>query len=300
MSVTGRFAPSPTGPLHLGNLRTAMAAWLWARSEGGRFLVRMEDLDRQTASADHERRQLEDLAVVGVDHDGAVVRQSDRFGLHHAAIDRLTAQGRTYPCYCTRREIANAASAPHGNAPEGAYPGTCRGLTEVERARRAQERPAALRLRADEVEVAFVDRIAGPTSGIVDDVVLRRNDGVPSYNLAVVVDDAKQGVTQVLRADDLLSSTPRQIHLQRLLGLPTPDYAHVPLVVNERGERLAKRDGAVTLEELAAAGVPPETVTVRLLRTLGVDADTLTDAVATFALAAIPPDPLVHRPADWA
>ena len=300
MSVTGRFAPSPTGPLHLGNLRTAMAAWLWARAEGGRFLVRMEDLDRHTASAEHERRQMQDLAAGGVDHDGEVVRQSDRFDLHRAAIDRLTAQGLTYPCYCTRREIANAASAPHGNAPEGAYPGTCRELTEAERGRRAQERPAALRLRADEVEVSFVDRIAGPTSGIVDDVVLRRNDGVSSYNLAVVVDDADQGVTQVLRADDLLSSTPRHIHLQRLLGLPTPEYAHVPLVVNERGDRLAKRDGAVTLDELAAAGLPPEAVTARLLRTLGVDADTLAEAVAAFDLAAIPPAPLVYRPTDWA
>jgi len=304
--TVGRFAPSPTGRLHLGNLRTAIAGWLWARSAGGRFLVRMEDLDRQTASAEHERSQLEDLDAIGVDHDGPVLRQSDRFEAHRRAIARLADADLTYPCFCTRREIAEAATAPHGPLPEGAYPGTCRDLGSVERARRAEERPAALRLRADHEVVGFVDRIAGPYEGVVDDVVLRRNDGVPSYNLAVVVDDAFQAVTQVLRGDDLLSSTPRQIHLQRLLGLPTPEYAHVPLVLNHEGRRLSKRDGAVTLPELAALGLEPQEVAARLLRSLGAPSEApgsgepgIRRAVGVFELADVPRSPLVYRAEEW-
>jgi glutamyl-tRNA synthetase len=224
----GRFAPSPTGDLHLGNLRTALIAWLCARSADSRFLIRMEDLDTGRVRPGIEERQLADLAALGIDWDGEVVFQSDRFDRYRDVLSGLTERGLTYPCFCTRREIAEAATAPHGPLPEGAYPGTCRDLGSVERARRAEERPAALRLRADHEVVGFVDRIAGPYEGVVDDVVLRRNDGVPSYNLAVVVDDAFQAVTQVLRGDDLLSSTPRQIHLQRLLGLPTPSTPTCP------------------------------------------------------------------------
>ena len=255
--TTGRFAPSPTGRLHLGNLRTALVAWLFARSEGGSFLVRMEDLDRVQASEDHEADQLADLAALGLDWDGEVVRQSERFDLYEAAIARLDAAGLTYPCYCTRREIREAASAPHdGPVPDGAYPGTCRGLTPRERAEReAAGRPPALRLRADVGPVTVDDVLLGEFSAVVDDVVLRRNDGVPAYNLAVVVDDAAQGVDQVVRGDDLASSTPRQAHLADLLGLPRPTWAHVPLVLGPSGQRLAKRDGAVTLPELAALGV---------------------------------------------
>ncbi len=297
--VVGRFAPSPTGRLHLGNLRTAMAGWLWARSLGGRFLVRMEDLDRRTSSAEHEQGQLDDLAALGMDHDGEVIRQSDRFDAHHEAIDRLAAAGLTYPCFCSRREIALAASAPHGDLPEGAYPGTCRELDSAEQARRSEERPAALRLRAGAVEVRFTDLVAGEQTGVVDDVVLRRNDGVPSYNLAVVVDDAHQGVTQVLRGDDLLSSTPRQIHLQRLLGLPTPEYAHVPLVLNTDGERLSKRDGAVTLPDLVEAGLDAAEVSRRLLRTLGSEAEGIDAAVGVFHLDDVPRGALVYRPEEW-
>ena len=262
--MSGRFAPSPTGPLHVGNLRTALAAWLIARSAGERFVVRMEDLDRVTSSPAHEARQLADLAAIGLDWDGDVVRQSERFDRYHDAIATLTAAGLTYECFCTRREIREAASAPHGAAPDGAYPGTCRDLTEAERSRRRRRRPAALRLRADGETVAVDDLLAGPFTGAVDDVVLRRNDGVPAYNLAVVVDDAAQGVTAVVRGDDLLDSTPRQVHLQRLLGLARPRYAHVPLVVGPDGQRLAKRDGAVTLAELAAEGVDAEAVAAGL------------------------------------
>jgi glutamyl-tRNA synthetase len=270
--VTGRFAPSPTGELHLGNLRTALAAWLAARSRGGGFVVRLEDLDRVTSSDAHAARQLADLAAVGLDWDGDVVRQSDRFGQYEEAIARLSAAGRTYECYCTRREIREAASAPHADPagrPERAYPGRCRGLTDAERAERRRARPPALRLDAGGEAVTVHDVVAGRYTGRVDDVVLRRNDGVPAYNLAVVVDDAAQGITEVVRGDDLLSSTPRQVLLQRLLGLPPVTYVHVPLVVGDDGERLAKRHGAVTLGALAERGVPPGEVTARLARSLG-------------------------------
>lgn len=254
-AMSGRFAPSPTGPLHLGNLRTALAAWLAARSSGRGFLVRMEDLDRVTSSPLHEQAQLEDLTQLGLDWDGPVVRQSERFDRYRAALTRLDEAGLVYPCYCTRREIRSeieaAASAPHGLAADGAYPGTCRDLSAGQRAERtAAGRRPALRLRAEGERIVFRDDLVGTVEGLVDDVVLARSDGVPAYNLAVVVDDAAQGVTQVVRGDDLLSSTPRQVHLQRLLGLPTPSYLHVPLVLGPDGARLAKRHGAVTLAEL--------------------------------------------------
>lgn len=272
--MSGRFAPSPTGALHLGNLRTALVAWLMARAEGRGFVVRMEDLDRVTSSPEHERRQLADLAALGLDWDGEVVRQSERFDRYRAAIDRLRADGLVYPCYCTRREIRAeidaAASAPHVHLPDGAYPGTCRDLGDDERAEReAAGRSPAWRLRTAGEAVGFTDRLAGDSTGFVDDVVLARSDGVPAYNLAVVVDDALQGVTQVVRGDDLLTSTPRQILLQRLLGLATPEYAHVPLVLGEDGQRLAKRHGAVTLDELRAEGWTAAEVRTVLARSLG-------------------------------
>lgn len=259
--ATGRFAPSPTGPLHLGNLRTALLAWLFARSSGGGFLLRMEDLDRTQASAEHEASQQHDLAALGLDWDGEVVRQSERFDRYEAAIAVLDRLGLTYPCFCTRREIREAASAPHDAAlPGGAYPGTCRHLSTEERAARAASgRPPALRLHAQVAELTVDDDVLGPITAAVDDVVLRRNDGVPAYNLAVVVDDAAQGVEQVVRGDDLASSAPRQRHLAELLGLPAVRYAHVPLVLAPSGARLAKRDGATTLADQARCGrTPPQ------------------------------------------
>ncbi len=276
--ITGRFAPSPTGPLHVGNLRTALLAWSVARAAGEPFLVRMEDLDLANASVAHETRQLDELRAVGIDWDGPVLRQSERFGHYDEAIERLAAAGLVYECYCTRREIREAAMAPHGEL-EAAYPGTCRELGAVQRAARRAQRPAALRLRAGAAEITVSDELAGTYTGVVDDVVLRRNDGVPAYNLAVVVDDAAQGVSAVVRGDDLLASTPRQVLLQRLLGLPAVRYLHVPLVVGADGARLAKRDGAVTLEELAALGVPPDRVRIVLLDSLGFGDEFDLDAV---------------------
>jgi glutamyl-tRNA synthetase len=251
----GRFAPTPSGDLHLGNLRTALLAWLAAKRDGGRFVVRVDDLDLGTVRAGAEARQLDDLRSLGLVWDGEIVHQSERTGRYEAAIVQLVEQGLTYPCFCTRREILEAASAPHGDAPRGAYPGTCRELTTDER--RAHERngrPPALRVRAEPRHDAFVDLVAGPYQGLVDDVVVRRNDGTPAYNLAVVIDDTAQGIAEVVRGDDLLSSTPRQIHLAHLLALPIPAYAHVPLVLGADGRRLAKRDGPITLADRSSHG----------------------------------------------
>jgi glutamyl-tRNA synthetase len=298
--AVGRFAPSPTGDLHLGNLRTALVAWLFARSAGSRFLVRMEDLDRVQAAERHERSQLADLAALGLDWDGEVVRQSERFARYEAAIARLSAAGLTYPCFCTRREIREAAHAPHGPATEGRYPGTCRDLGPDERRDRAASgRPAALRLRADHAhEVVIEDRVAGTIRGVPDDVVLRRNDGVPAYNLAVVVDDDEQGVEEVVRGDDLVPSTPSQRHLGDQLGLRPPAYAHVPLVLGPGGQRLAKRDGAVTLADQAAIGHDAAAVRGLLAGTLGLAAPGERPSPAQL-LERFDPDRLPREPWVW-
>jgi glutamyl-tRNA synthetase len=265
--AVGRFAPSPSGPLHLGNLRTALLAWWAARGDGSAHLLRVEDLD-PSSRPEHEAGQLADLRALGLDWDGPVVRQSERRDLYEDAVGRLDAAGLTYPCYCTRREIREATRAPHV-APD-AYPGTCRRLTAAERrGREADGRPPALRLRSPGEEVAVVDALHGVVRGVVDDVVLRRNDGLPAYNLVVVVDDAAQGVEEVVRGDDLLPSTPRQAHLAHVLGLPVPRYLHVPLVLGPDGSRLAKRHGAVTLADATAAGIPPSEVRRRLAASVG-------------------------------
>jgi glutamyl-tRNA synthetase len=283
VNADGRFAPSPTGTLHLGNLRTALLAWLFARSQDARFLVRMEDLDTGRVRERFYDEQLHDLAALGLDWDGPVVRQSERLALYDDAIEALRAQGLIYECWCTRAEIREAAYAPHGNLPEGFYPGTCLRLSDAERAgRRATGRPPALRVRADAATVGFEDRVAGPVSGVVDDFVVRRNDGAFAYNLAVVVDDAAQGIGEVVRGDDLLDTTPRQLFLADALGLPRPVYAHVPLVLGADGSRLAKRHGDVTLRE-----VPPDRARAWMYRTLGISEG------ETFAPDLLPREPTV-------
>jgi glutamyl-tRNA synthetase len=282
VSSDGRFAPSPTGTLHLGNLRTALLAWLFARSAGARFLVRMEDLDYGRVRPGAAEEQLADLAAIGLDWDGEVVYQSARRGLYEEAIAALRADGRIYECYCTRAEIRAAASAPHGPLPEGAYPGTCLRLSAAElEAKRASGRPPALRIRADAARVTFEDRQHGAQEGVVDDFVVQRNDGAPAYNLAVVVDDAAQAIGEIVRGDDLLDSTPRQLFLARLLGLAEARYAHVPLVLGPDGARLAKRHGDVTLRELPAAEAR-----AWMAASLGIDLDP-----AGFDPAALPREP---------
>ena len=269
-SGTGRYAPSPSGDLHLGNLRTAILAWAMARRGGKPFYLRVEDLDRVRPGA--AERQIADLAALGLDWDASpgsaaestegkeagVLYQSTRLAAYEQAVAQLREAGLVYECYCTRREIQEASSAPHG-AP-GAYPGTCRELTEAQREERRTQRPPALRLRAECTSYTVQDDFYGAYIGLVDDFVLVRNDGTYAYNLTSVVDDAFVGVEQIVRGDDLLPSAPRQSYLAQLLGLTQPRYAHVPLALNEEGKRLAKRDGAVTLPQLHEAGVEIPTI----------------------------------------
>lgn len=292
-SPAGRYAPSPSGDLHLGNLRTALLAWLFARGSGRRFVLRVDDLDRVRPGA--EQRQLADLAAIGLDWDGPVAHQSDRLDRYAAAVDRLTSAGLTYECFCTRKEIQQAVTAPHG--PLGAYPGICRDLTPAERAqRRAAGRPAALRLRSACTDFEIIDRLHGRYRGPVDDLVLRRGDGIPAYNLTVVVDDAEQGVDQVVRGDDLLPSTPRQAYLAALLGLQVPEYAHVPLVLNTEGKRLAKRDGAVTLADRLARGETVDQVVGLLAGSLGPAGRGVRELLADFDPGRLPREPWVLDP----
>lgn len=254
----GRFAPSPSGDLHFGNLRTAVLAWLFARQSGRAFFVRVEDVDSERSSVESARRQLEDLAALGLEWDEPVMYQHERGVAYAEALARLD----TYECFCSRRDIREAASAPH--VQRGMYPGTCRGLSEEQRAFRrsqlaAQGRLPAIRLRAHATEWTVTDYYKGEFTGPVDDVILKRGGNVNqaqagdwAYNLAVVVDDGFQNVDQIVRGVDLLGSAPAQAYLAHELGLPQPQYVHVPLVVNAKGERLAKRDGAVTLREMMA------------------------------------------------
>ena len=288
-TVFGRFAPSPSGRLHLGNLRTALAAWLLAGLSGRGFLVRIEDLDPVTSSSAIAAAQLDDLRALGIGFEPDVMFQSERMEHYAAALEQLRDRGLVYPCFCSRREIAEAAHAPHDPVPvaladpvadadavldlvvERPYPGTCRDLDASQvQDRLASGSRAAWRLRAEAVALQVNDDVVGSIRAFVDDMVLQRADGVIAYHLAVVVDDAAQQVTQVVRGDDLLASTPRQVYLQRLLGYPTPQYVHLPLVVDPDGRRLAKRDGAVTLEGLATEGVGALAVLRGLGASLGI------------------------------
>ena len=289
MSGAGRFAPSPSADLHIGNLRTAVLAWLFARRTGRRFLVRIEDLDDR-AHSEVAHRQLDDLAAIGVTWDEEPQWQSKHRQRYDAVIADLVNRYLVFECYCSRRDILNAPRAPH--APEGAYPGTCRGLTAAQRAaHRDAGRPPALRLRAEVHEHAVTDLLHGPYTGVVDDFVLRRGDGVAAYNLAVVVDDEQSGIDQVVRGDDLLSSAPRQAYLGTLLGYRLQGYAHVPLALNADGKRLAKRDGAVTLAELGTARAWK-----LICESLGWPAADITELLARFDPSSLPREPWVYRP----
>jgi glutamyl-tRNA synthetase len=295
----GRFAPSPTGELHLGNARTALLSWLWARAEGGEYAVRIEDLDRPRVREGLAARQLEELRWLGLDWDAEPVLQSQRAPLYDEALAQLG--DHVYECFCSRTEIA-AASAPQGPDSEGPrYPGTCRSLTARERAERRASRAPALRLRVPEGPVSFVDGIAGPQAfdvqAQIGDFVLRRADGIHAYQLAVVVDDAAMGMTQVLRGADLLSSTARQILLYRLLRRPEPRWAHAPLVLAESGERLAKRDRAMSLSALRAQGRDPRHLVAQLARWSGLPGrGDPAELIGEFTLGRIPREPVRVRP----
>lgn len=262
-----RYAPSPTSDLHVGNLRTALAGWVLTRRAGGRWLMRMEDLDtaRVSAAGETAAQQLGDLAVLGLDWDGEVLWQSSRGAAYASAIAQLGE--RTYECFCTRRDIAEASSAPHDG--HRRYPGTCATMGREEVARRRRDRPAAIRVRSEGASHTITDMHAGAVTEVVDDFVLVRGDGAPAYNLAVVVDDIFQGVTRVTRGADLLSSAPRQAWLTEQLGGSPAEYAHVGLVTNTDGARLAKRDGSVTLKDLHREGWETADVLAMLTESLG-------------------------------
>lgn len=307
MHVT-RLAPSPTGALHLGNARTFLVNWLLARREGWRILLRIEDLDGPRVKAGADRQAVEDLRWLGVDWDEGPVYQSPRAGVYRVAVDRLLAAGLAYPCVCTRREVELAASAPHAEDGAAVYPGTCRGrFRSIEQARAAAGREPAVRFAVPSGEVSFTDRFRGevridPSMALGDFVILKA-DGTAAYQLAVVVDDAEAGVTDVVRGDDLIDSTPRQMLLYGAMGLEArvPAYCHVPLVVGKDGRRLAKRHGDTRLSYYRQRGVTAGRVLALLARWCGMevgDEMSAGELVGRFDLLRMPREPIVFGEAD--
>ncbi len=295
---TGRLAPSPTGAQHVGNARTYLIAWLSARARGGTVRLRIEDIDVWRNRPNAVAEALADLRWLGLDWDGAAVMQSSLLPAHEAALESLKRQDLVYPCTCTRADIASAASAPHADHEGPTYPGTCAG-------RRAADadgltRPFAWRFRVAD-SPAFADSFRGPThvdlKQLGGDFVVWRSAKVPAYQLAVVTDDAAAGVTEVIRGDDLVSSTPRQLLIYRALGLAPPSFAHVPLVVGEDGKRLAKRHGDTRLSDLRQRGVTAEALLGLLAWSCGwrptVEPVTARELTPLFHLDAIPRDPFV-------
>jgi glutamyl-queuosine tRNA(Asp) synthetase len=298
--TVGRFAPSPTGILHLGNLRTALASWLSARVEGGQWIIRMEDVDGPRCHRDLGEAQLRDLAALGLESDGPVLWQSGRADAYREALETLRATARLYPCACTRKDLQLLASAPHGDEGLRPYPGRCR------------ERPwdgfdRALRFFLPEGALCWDDRVLGPQRDdpavLTGDPLLFRRDGCFAYHLAVVVDDGFQGISEVVRGADLRSVTATQIRLQEALGLPRPAYAHLGLVVAPDGSRLGKRDGALGLAALAERGVSSSEVAGWLGWSLGCidrpETCRVSDLVAAFAWGRVPLGD-VRIPAAWA
>lgn len=297
--MTGRFAPTPTGGLHVGNLRTALVSWLAARRAGQPWLIRVEDLDRVRLPQAEAiaAAQLADLAQLGLTSDAPVVRQSDRFDYYAQAVAHLD----VYECFCSRKDVAEASQAPHGATPR--YPGTCRQLSAAERADRHARRPGCWRVNAHGARVTVADALHGQVCAPVDDFVVRRADGLYAYNLAVVVDDGLQGVDHVVRGDDLLASSPRQAWLASQLGFKPPSYLHVPLVCQRDGTRLAKRQSAIDLNALASQGLTPADVLHRLAWSLGLaqpgQSVDLMDLVDRFDPARLPLTPWRTDPSTW-
>lgn len=276
-NVVGRFAPTPSGRMHAGNVFAALMAWLGVRAAGGRLVLRIEDLDPRAQRPEATRLLLDDLGWLGLDWDEGPYYQSERADVYVQALHTLEERGLTYPCFCTRAEL-HAATAPHASDGTPLYAGTCRGLTPDEVAQRARTRPFATRLRVPEEDdpagrIAFDDLVCGPHTQTLacdcGDFLVRRSDGVMAYQLAVVVDDALMGINQVVRGNDLLGSTARQIFLQELLGFERPTYAHVPLLVAPDGRRLSKRDRDLDLGEIRAHNAGPERLLGRLAATVG-------------------------------
>ena len=295
--TVGRFAPSPTGDLHVGSALAALAAWASVRSQGGRFLVRIEDIDAPRVVRGATTRQLAALQRLGLNWDGPVVQQSERGAAYDAALAFLAAQGRLFACRRSRRDLAKLASAPHGtHGPP--YPAAWR-TPPLSPEALAGITDAAIRFRVESGLIRFVDRVQGEitedVASTVGDVVLRRRDGVVAYQLAVVVDDVAQSVTEVVRGADLLSSTARQIQIIEALGARVPAYAHVPLLVSTSGDKLSKRDGALSVDALFDAGVTPEALVGWLAGLLGLDnmPRSVSDVAEAFHWSHVPRGPVV-------
>ena len=277
--ITGRYAPSPSGRMHLGNLMCCLLAWLSAKSKGGQVLLRIEDLDAQRCPRRYADAIIDDLAWLGLAADGPEppVYQSERSAVYAQYFEELARRGLVYPCFCSRSQL-HAASAPHRSDGQVVYAGTCRGLTPAEIAARTKTRAPAWRVQVPDEVIAFEDGHMGHYAENLardcGDFYLRRADGVFAYQLAVVVDDAAMGVTEVVRGCDLLGSTPRQIYLQHLLGLPTPHYAHIPLLMSPDGRRLSKRDRDLDLGELRTRFGTPEALLGWLAGQTGIAPDT--------------------------
>jgi glutamyl-tRNA synthetase len=308
MHIT-RLAPSPTGALHLGNARTFLVNWLLARQQGWKIVLRIEDLDGPRIKPHADRQAMEDLRWLGIDWDEGPVYQSRRTRHYSAAIEYLLESGSAYACACSRKEVEAAASAPHAEDGAAVYPGTCRGRYASPAQAAAQTgRPAAIRFAVPEGIVSFEDAFAGPHSWDVarelGDFVIAKSDGSAAYQLAVVVDDAEAGITDVVRGDDLLDSTPRQILLYRALGMAEkiPRYHHLPLVVGPDGRRLAKRHGDTRLAHYRERGVPPERVLGLLARWCGVEAPEAgiraADLLNSFRLERMPREKIVFTNED--
>lgn len=297
-TVIGRFAPTPSGRLHLGNVLCAMLAYLSARSQGGRFLLRIEDLDIPRCPASLGRAAIDDLTALGFTWDEPPLYQSQRSEIYRQALQFLTEQGHTYPCFCTRAQLM-ASVAPNLGDTVVVYPGTCRNLTKAEAIEKAKTRTPAIRLRVPDEEITFADRLYGMQKENLardcGDFILQRSDGLYGYQLAVVVDDALSGVTEVVRGRDILSATPRQIYLQRLLGYDTPSYLHIPLLMDGEGRRLAKRDRDMDMTALLKRFTPEE-ILGRLAYTAGLQQEsrpaTLEELIPMYDPAKLPKDDL--------
>jgi len=300
----GRLAPSPTGLLHLGHARTFLLAFWHVRSRGGRLLLRMEDLDGPRAEMRFADAALSDLEWLGLDWDGPVYVQSTGLERLNAALARLIAEGKAYPCVCSRGDIRNAQSAPHADSSEPRYPGTCRGrYASLSEAEQQSGRAAGARLLVPEGSIAIHDGVCGTSSWDVardvGDFLIAKRDKAPAYQLAVVVDDHAQGVDEVLRGADLLSSAARQWHVQRALGLPQPAWFHVPLVTDATGRRLAKRENDLSLAELRAGGTDPRAIVSWAARSAGVSVTgraTAQEVTPLFQLAHLPRESVPLEP----
>lgn len=302
MPIT-RLAPSPTGALHLGNARTFLINWLLARQRGWKIILRIEDLDGPRIKAGADKQAIEDLKWLGIDWDQAPIYQSARMEKYKDAISQLLESNQAYPCICSRSEVAQAASAPHPEDGAEVYPGTCRGkFKSLEEAQRISGRPPALRFAVTDRIIEFNDHFAGhqrfDVARQLGDFVISKSDGTPAYQLAVVADDADMNITDVVRGDDLLDSTPRQILLYEALGLKhkIPNYYHLPLIKGEDGRRLAKRHGDTRLGYYRNRGVPAARVLTLLTRWCG--ADSLEQLRTNLDLSKLSKDAITFTSAD--